>query len=188
MKSLEFKASQVFSHPKTFKHTQSNTKFTSLPLKSSSAYPALESILFSGPKKRICVHHHLFQKSPTITWSPTVLKNGQNLPENLITKETLLHLTFFSPTKPFINVTFSLMGIPVLHIGAKTNFLSGNYQEFDVWKMWSLWKMRLWKYELCEKWDFENVNCVKNEILKMWILSNLRFQKCDFVKYAILKK
>ena len=30
-----------------------------------------------------------------------------------------------------------------LHTGAKPNFLSRNYQEFDVWKMWILWKMRL---------------------------------------------
>ena len=31
------------------------------------------------------------------------------------------------------------------HTGAKTNFLSRNYQKFDVWKMWILWKMRLWE-------------------------------------------
>ena len=42
--------------------------------------------------------------------------------------------------------------------GAKTNFLSRNYQHFDVWKMWILWKMRFWKCEFWEKWDFQNVN------------------------------
>ena len=60
------------------------------------------------------------------------------------------------------------------HTGAKTNFLSRNYQEFDVWKM------RLWKCEFCEKWDFENVNFVKNQTLKLWILLKLRFWKCEF--------
>ena len=34
--------------------------------------------------------------------------------------------------------------------------------------MWILWKMRFWKGEFCEKWDFENVNCVKYENFKMW--------------------
>ena len=46
------------------------------------------------------------------------------------------------------------------HTGAKTYFLSGNYQEFDVWKMWILWKMRFWK---------------------MWILWKLGFWKCEFL-------
>ena len=67
-----------------------------------------------------------------------------------------------------------------MHTGAKTNFLSRNYQEFDDWKVWILWKMWLWKCELCQKWAFENVNFVNNEILKMWILSNMRLWKCDF--------
>ena len=56
------------------------------------------------------------------------------------------------------------------HTGAKTNFLSRNSSEFDVWKMRILWKTRLWNCEFSEKWGFENVNFVKNEILKMWIL------------------
>ena len=56
------------------------------------------------------------------------------------------------------------------HTGAKTNFLSRNYEEFDVGKMWILWKMRLWNCEFFEIWDFENVNFVKNEDLEMWIL------------------
>ena len=42
-------------------------------------------------------------------------------------------------------------------------------------------KMTLWKCEFCEKWHFENVNFVKNETLKMWISSKLRFSKCDFL-------
>ena len=35
------------------------------------------------------------------------------------------------------------------HTGAITNFLSRNSLEFDVWKMWIVWKNRLWK---CEFW------------------------------------
>ena len=66
------------------------------------------------------------------------------------------------------------------HIGAKTKFLSRNYQEFDVWKMWILWKMKLWKCEFCEKWEFEIVNFVKNEIFKMWILWKIRLWNCEF--------
>ena len=58
--------------------------------------------------------------------------------------------------------------------GEKNNFLSKNYQEFDVRKMWILWKMRLWKCEYYEKIDFENVNLVKIETLKMWILYKMR--------------
>ena len=70
------------------------------------------------------------------------------------------------------------------HTGAKINFLSRSYQEFDVWKMWILWKMRLWKFwilwkiglwkmrfwkcEFCTKYDFEIVNFVKTGIFKMW--------------------
>ena len=42
-------------------------------------------------------------------------------------------------------------------LGQKTNFLFRNYQEFDAWKMWILWKMRLWNREFCENWDFQNV-------------------------------
>ena len=57
---------------------------------------------------------------------------------------------------------------------AKTSFLSRNYQEFDAWKMWILWKMRLWKCEFCEKWDFKNVNFVKN-----WDFKNVNFGKND---------
>ena len=76
--------------------------------------------------------------------------------------------------------------------GAKSNFLSRYFLEFDVWKMWIFGKMRLWKCEFCEKWDFESVNFVKNDILKMWILSkiwlwksefflsNMRLWKCEF--------
>ena len=50
----------------------------------------------------------------------------------------------------------------------------------DNFKMWILWKMRLWKCEFCQKWDFENVNFVKNETLKLWILSKMRLCKCEF--------
>ena len=67
-----------------------------------------------------------------------------------------------------------------IHTGAKPNFISRNYQEFDTWKMWIWGKMRLWKCEFDEKWDFENVNLIdnvilkianlmENEILRMWI-------------------
>ena len=66
------------------------------------------------------------------------------------------------------------------HTGAKANFLFRNYQEFDVWKMWFLWKMRFWNCEFCQKWDFEIVNFVENEILKLWILSKMRLWNCEF--------
>ena len=49
--------------------------------------------------------------------------------------------------------------------------------------MWILWKMRFWKCEFCEKWDFENVNFVKNKTLKMWILCKMRFSKCEFLDF-----
>ena len=63
--------------------------------------------------------------------------------------------------------------------------------------MWILWKMRLWKCEFCEKWDFENMNFVKNETLKMWILwkmrlwklwilSKMRFSKCEFLEKLLI--
>ena len=76
-----------------------------------------------------------------------------------------------------------------LHTGAKAkaNFLSRNYQEFAVWKMWILWKMRLWDCEFCEKWDIEIMNFEKNETLKMWILWNTRLQKCEFCENETLK-
>ena len=35
-------------------------------------------------------------------------------------------------------------------LGAKNNFLSRNYQEFDASNMWILWKMRLGKCEFCK--------------------------------------
>ena len=84
-----------------------------------------------------------------------------------------------------------LSKVLIVHTGAKNNFLSRNYPEYDVWKMWILWKIGLWKCEFCEKWDFENVNLVKNEILKilnfvkneilkMWILWKMRRSKCEF--------
>ena len=37
--------------------------------------------------------------------------------------------------------------------------------------MWISRKIRFWKCEFCEKWDFENVNFVKNVIVKLWIFS-----------------
>ena len=40
------------------------------------------------------------------------------------------------------------------HTGSKPNFLSKNCQEFEVWKMWILWKMRLLKCEFCKNWGF----------------------------------
>ena len=43
-----------------------------------------------------------------------------------------------------------------------------------------MWKLRLWKCEFCENWDFGNVNFVKIEILEMWILSKMRHRKCEF--------
>ena len=46
--------------------------------------------------------------------------------------------------------------------------------------MWILWKMRFWKCEFCEKWDFGNVNFVENKVLKMWILWKMWFSKCEF--------
>ena len=36
--------------------------------------------------------------------------------------------------------------------------------------MWILWKMRPWKCEFCEKWDFQ-----------MWILWRIRLWKCEFL-------
>ena len=63
-----------------------------------------------------------------------------------------------------------------------------NYQEFDVWKMLILWKMRFWKCEFYEKLDFERVNFVKSYILKMWILRKWGFENVNFVKNEILKR
>ena len=59
----------------------------------------------------------------------------------------------------------------------KTNILSRNYQEFDVWKMWMLWKMRFWKCNFF----------LKNETLKMWILWKMRLWKCEFWENETLK-
>ena len=69
---------------------------------------------------------------------------------------------------------------------AKINFLTRNYQEFDVCKMWILWKMRLGNCEFCENCDFENVNFVNNETLKMWILLKMRLWKCEFCEKMTL--
>ena len=66
----------------------------------------------------------------------------------------------FAPVCAFI--TLVKIKCQIAHTGAKTNFLSRNYQEFDVWKMWILWKMRLWKCEFYEKGDFQNVNVWTN--------------------------
>ena len=55
-----------------------------------------------------------------------------------------------------------------MHTGVKSNFLSRNYQEFDV------------NVNFGEKWDFENVNFVKNKTLKLLILWKMRLSKCEF--------
>ena len=60
--------------------------------------------------------------------------------ENISSSSSLLHTVWISLNKNLI-----------LHTGAKSNFLSRNYQEFNVWKMWILWKIRLWNCEFCEK-------------------------------------
>ena len=41
-------------------------------------------------------------------------------------------------------------------------------------------KMNLWKCELCEKWDLENVNFVKLEILKNVNFVKIKIWKCEF--------
>ena len=41
-------------------------------------------------------------------------------------------------------------------------------------------KIRLWKCEFWQKWEFDNVNFVKNDIFKMWISSKLVISKCEF--------
>ena len=56
-----------------------------------------------------------------------------------------------------IQFSFRILKITNTHFFT-TNFLFRNYQEFDVWKMFILWKMRVWKCEFCGKWDFQNVN------------------------------
>ena len=43
-----------------------------------------------------------------------------------------------------------------------------------------MWKMIFWKPEFCEKWDFENVNCVKNETLINVNFVKMRFWKCEY--------
>ena len=65
----------------------------------------------------------------------------------------------------------------ITHWGKNQLFI----QKFDLWKMWILWKMRLWNCGFCEKWVFEKVNFVKNEILKLWILWKMTFSKCEFL-------
>ena len=37
-----------------------------------------------------------------------------------------------------------------------------NFVKSEILKMWILWKIRLWKCEFCQNWDFQNVNFVKN--------------------------
>ena len=91
-------------------------------------------------------------------------------------------LIFFRIFIYMIYIIFKLRSLPIGHTGAKTNFLFRNYQEFDGWKMWILWKMIFWKCEFCEKWDFESVNFVKNEILKVWILSKVRLWNWEFLE------
>ena len=62
-------------------------------------------------------------------------------------------------TKCFlISLLFTVMSQRNAHWSKKTNFLSRNYQGFDVWKMQILWKMKLWICEFCEKWDFVSMN------------------------------
>ena len=88
------------------------------------------------------------------------------------------HLLFFACTKKirfYVSVWQNSLGSLlrvniVVNTGAKSNFLSRNSLEFDVWKMWILWKMY-----------FENVNFVKNEFLKLWILTKMRFWNCEFL-------
>ena len=59
-------------------------------------------------------------------------------------------------------VLFSMQKRNFYTLGQKTTFYLEitNTKNFHVWKMWILWKLRLWKCELCEKWNFENVNFV----------------------------
>ena len=64
-----------------------------------------------------------------------------------------------------------------MHTGAKNNILSRNSLKFDDGKMWILSKLRFWKCEFCQKWDFENVN--------FWM--NWGFlPQCDIRKYPWL--
>ena len=100
-----------------------------------------------------------------------------------------------------VHTWYSKGKIAGFHTGAKIHILSRNHQEFDAWKMWILWKMRLWKCEFvkietlkmwilwklrlwkcefCEKLVFENVIFFKIGTLKLWILWKIRLWKCEF--------
>ena len=49
-----------------------------------------------------------------------------------------------------------------------------NFVKNEILNAWILWKMRFWKCEFCEKWDFKIVNFGKIENFKMWFLDKMR--------------
>ena len=86
-----------------------------------------------------------------------------------------LHFSFISLTNSFKLACIVLTWqYTCSTLGQKPTFYPEiTYQEFDVWKMWILWKIRLWKCEFCEKWEFQNVN--------FWINWGFLLQ-CDTIK------
>ena len=71
-------------------------------------------------------------------------------------------------------------------------------QEFDVWKMWFFWKMRLekcefeekkrlWKCEFCQKRDFQNVNFWINCGFLPQCAKELYSMQFSLILYWILK-
>jgi len=80
---------------------------------------------------------------------------------------------------PFFHHPGHFLHDEMTHWGKNQLFIQ-KFPWLDVSKMWILWKMRLWKCEFCENWDFEIVNLVKNDIVKLWIWWKMRFWKCEF--------
>ena len=77
------------------------------------------------------------------------------------TTQQLFKLTWklFVKMKEVLNIT--LRQKPTLYPENIKNLMFKKWVNFvknETLKMWIFWKMRLWKCEFCEKWNFENMN------------------------------
>ena len=136
------------------------------PKKLHSRQKVIKTFFSSLPKltsmrEKLDVIHH---SNPSPASQEQLLQKCDSNPSTWWERYTNSQVSVILQKEPFSLAVF-------LHTGAKPHFLSRNSLDFDISKMWILWKMRFQKGEFCKNWDFQYGN--------FWI-------KCGFLPQRVI--
>ena len=123
-----------------------------------------------GKMERLLASKFTREGKCTVGWKMKYdASNGRTI---LWLRENIFNVDFTDIFRPVqISILHAWKFLDITHWGKKKLFI----QEFDVWKMWILWKMRFQKGEFCKNWDFQCVNFwIKNGFLPQRV--NATFQ------------